>query len=223
MTASLGTIGSVCSVSTNNDVDVCGCVSATEMISCGVPCKICYHAAAACCSAAHMISHQYRVFNLFQAALDNLQAPICIVAVHAKTAELLAATSSVLGVWTINGVLLGLSSPCHSDITALAYSCSHDWDEDNVFVTGHADGSVCFWSLRMGATETATCGTLQARALCLRCRLSVSAHAVSSLLLEEAEPQTMWIGDVKGSLFRASVGSAAPVVFNSLATASNME
>jgi len=155
--------------------------------------------------------------------LDRLNGPIRIVGVHAISGLLIAATQKVLAVWTINGALLALQAgdePGMAAISAVAYSFTHDWDEDSVYVTGHEDGTVRFWSIKMGTAERQRCGELEARAMCLRHTLDVSDHGISTIHSEESQLQSLWIGDIQGNVYHASVGAAAgPVSFNALAVA----
>ena len=94
----------------------------------------------------------------------HLQTPVTLCQVHSGTGSLIVAVERNLLVWTITGRLVGISEHqiSHGNVvrvdvpklTCATYSCGDDWDDDNVFVTGHVDGTIRFWSVICDETRT---------------------------------------------------------------------
>jgi len=107
-----------------------------------------------------------------------------------------------------------------------------EWDEDNVYITGHADGSLRLWSIRVGDKPEAADADADAaapapggrgikirRPMRLRTSIQVSTAAVTSIAVDDTTGQTMWLGDAKGKVFAASVAgsmSGGAVGFNAM-------
>jgi len=167
--------------------------------------------------------------------LSSIGSRVQHISVHAKSGMILCGYKTsetgqggILAVWTINGVLIA-ATPTHENgtevpgITSVAYTFGPEWDEDNVYITGHEDGTIRFWSIRMEANKTQDCGGLLSRTMQLRTTLSVSTCAISALLVDEALHQSLWIGDMSGKIWHASVAAATPVAFNALAVGNSTE
>lgn len=167
--------------------------------------------------------------------LPQLGAQVQHISVHAKSGQILcgykaskATQGGFLAVWTINGVLIAATPTLENGtevpgITSLAYSFGPEWDEDNVYITGHDDGTIRFWSIRMEANKTLDYGGTKSRTMQLRTTLTVSTSAISALLVDEALQQSIWIGDMSGKIWHASVAAATPVAFNVLAVGNATE
>ena len=156
-----------------------------------------------------------------------MEGEIAHVQVHADSGALITATKRILALWTINGTLLALTPKSLEgrvlpDITAIAYSHGPEWDEDNVIVTGHTDGVLRFWSLQMDTPQTEKHETGFVRLMQLRTCLPVCTAMISTILVEPTG-QSLWVGDMAGKVYHASVASAAPVTFNALAAHSAIE
>ena len=165
-------------------------------------------------------------------ALPALEGPISHTLVHQKTGALLTATAQTLVLWTVNGILVACT-PKHTPtprnrtpqvlprITALAYSLGHEWDEDNVYITGHADGSVKFWSVRMLDEKTETVQGEPTRAMRHRATLSLSTAPITTIQVDLETGQGMWAADSRGEAFSATLtgsASTAAVGFNAIQT-----
>jgi len=146
--------------------------------------------------------------------LPTLDGPVLVIVVHKESGGMLIATGRSLSVWTINGILVAVTPEKVEGrpvppISSVSYSVGHEWDEDNVYITGHIDGSVRFWSFRMLDEKAETCGIEITRPMYLRASFQVSNAAISALLVDDATGQQIWVGDVIGQAFHASVGSSA--------------
>lgn len=90
--------------------------------------------------------------------------PISAIAINDSTGDIATCALSWLYLWTINGELLAqidslniaiqqsmcgsLGNPGPLHLLSVCFSQHHEWDADEVILTGASDGSVAFWSLR---------------------------------------------------------------------------
>jgi len=90
---------------------------------------------------------------------------ITALSINPKTGEVIVCSGPFLSIWTINGDCLvrqKVRDSIASTIRCVTLSSEPDWITfDNLIITGHEDGSICFWKLildRPSDELTSTCG-----------------------------------------------------------------
>ncbi|XP_063865461.1 WD repeat and FYVE domain-containing protein 3-like isoform X1 [Scylla paramamosain] len=81
------------------------------------------------------------------------QAPVAALAINEQTGDIATCAGTWLHVWSINGAAvatvntaLGAHSP-QQQILCVSFSTMHEWDPNNVIMTGSSDGVVRMWSI----------------------------------------------------------------------------
>eukprot|EP00795_Rhopilema_esculentum_P008037 gene8037-13951_t len=89
--------------------------------------------------------------------LPEHQGTVSCVVINNLTGDIVTCSSTWLYVWSINGIPIlheNISSDVYCHILACAVSEVNEWDDNNVIVTGSANGIVQMWSIQFhGETE----------------------------------------------------------------------
>ncbi|XP_046392591.1 WD repeat and FYVE domain-containing protein 3 isoform X2 [Ischnura elegans] len=90
---------------------------------------------------------------IFVRQLRGHAAPIAAVAVNELTGDIATCAGTWLHIWSINGNELACVNTCvgradrMQQILCVAYSQTHEWDSQNVIMTGSTDGVARMWSV----------------------------------------------------------------------------
>ncbi|PNF28583.1 hypothetical protein B7P43_G09382 [Cryptotermes secundus] len=91
--------------------------------------------------------------RIFVRQLQGHVAPVAAVAINELTGDIATCAGTWLHVWSINGVELASVNTCvgradrMQQILCVAFSQTHEWDSQNVVMTGSTDGVVRMWSV----------------------------------------------------------------------------
>ena len=88
--------------------------------------------------------------------LPDHDGPVREVAINHASGDIVTITLTSLSVWTMNGELLVRSNiglRASEALLSVDISLGPVWSEENVIVSGHADGSIRFWSVVGGELE----------------------------------------------------------------------
>ncbi|XP_043271793.1 WD repeat and FYVE domain-containing protein 3 isoform X2 [Venturia canescens] len=90
---------------------------------------------------------------LFVRQLRGHAGPVAAVAINDLTGDIATCAATWLHVWSINGEELASVNTCvgradrMQQILCVAFSQTHEWDSQNVVMTGSTDGVVRMWSM----------------------------------------------------------------------------
>ncbi|XP_018321850.1 WD repeat and FYVE domain-containing protein 3 [Agrilus planipennis] len=91
--------------------------------------------------------------GLFVRQLRGHAGPVAAVAVNDLTGDIATCAATWLHIWSINGDELANVNTCvgradrMQQILCVAFSQTHEWDSQNVIMTGSTDGVVRMWSI----------------------------------------------------------------------------
>ncbi|XP_047001362.1 WD repeat and FYVE domain-containing protein 3 [Schistocerca americana] len=91
--------------------------------------------------------------RIFVRQLRGHAAPVAAVAVNELTGEIATCAGTWLHLWSINGDELASVNTCvgradrMQQILCVAFSQTHEWDSQNVIMTGSTDGVARMWSI----------------------------------------------------------------------------
>ena len=92
--------------------------------------------------------------------------PVSCVYIDELSGEMISCSGGTINIWSINGDLMvkkTFSLQMREHITSVTSSHGPVWDEMNVIITGHVDGSVRFWTKQLKKSVLARRSSLSSR------------------------------------------------------------